>query len=92
LMNVDHHNRVTEAVKGQENFLINDLLRDIKAEFHSIEADEITDGINWFIDRSKLDWLVVIPKKHKLLEKIFRRSHTTELVYHTHIPVLCIHE
>jgi len=92
VMNVDHHNRNTDQGKVKENFLINALLRDTKAEFHSIEAGEITDGINWFIDRSKLDWIVVIPKKHKLLEKIFRRSHTKELVYHTHIPVLCIHE
>jgi hypothetical protein len=27
-----------------------------------------------------------------LLEKIFRRSQTRELVFHTHIPILCIHE
>ncbi|MEP7144781.1 MAG: universal stress protein [Ferruginibacter sp.] len=92
VMNVDHHHRITDSDKEHERFLINGLLHDIKAEFHSIEAAEITDGINWFIDRSKLDWLVVIPKKHKLLENIFRRSHTRELVYHTHIPVLCIHE
>ncbi|MEO5891938.1 MAG: universal stress protein [Ferruginibacter sp.] len=91
VLNVDHH-KPSDGSKGHDNFLINDLLSDTKAEFHSIGAGEVTDGINWFIDRSKLDWLVVIPKRHKLLEKIFRRSHTNELVYHTHIPVLCIHE
>jgi hypothetical protein len=68
------------------------LFRDVKAEFHSIEATEITEGINWFVDKSKLDWLVVIPKKHRLIEKIFKRSQTKELVYHTHVPILCIHE
>lgn len=92
VMNVDHSNSTPDALKVQEAFLIDELLRDTKAEFHTIEAGEITDGVNWFVDRSKLDWLVVIPKKHTLLEKIFRRSQTRELVYHTHIPVLCIHE
>ncbi|MBC7890183.1 MAG: universal stress protein [Ferruginibacter sp.] len=92
VMNVDHNNNNPNPGKANESLLMNNLLRDTKAEFHSIEAGEITDGINWFIDKSKLDWLVVIPKKHKLLEKVFRRSHTKELVYHTHIPVLCIHE
>lgn len=92
VMNIDHNSKNQDPDKVHESFLINELLRDTKAEFHSIEAGEITDGINWFVDRSKLDWLVVIPKKHKLLEKIFRRSQTKELVYHTHIPVLCIHE
>ncbi len=92
VLNVDHKNGSSNPAKLHEGFLIDNLLRDIKAEFHSIDAGEITDGINWFVDRSKLDWLVVIPKKHKLMDKIFRRSHTKELVYHTHIPVLCIHE
>ena len=91
VLNVDKSN-TTDAAKARESYLINDLLRDTKAEFHSIEAGEVTDGVNWFVDRSKLDWLVVIPKKHTLVEKIFRRSQTKELVYHTHIPILCIHE
>jgi nucleotide-binding universal stress UspA family protein len=92
VMNVDNNKSNPDAGLAQESYLINELLRDTKAEFHSIEAGEITDGINWFVNRSKLDWLVVIPKKHNLLEKIFRRSQTKELVYHTHIPILCIHE
>lgn len=92
VLNVDHNQNDKDSRKLQESFLINELLREVKAEFHSLEAAEVTDGINWFVDKSKLDWLVVIPKKHKLIEKIFRRSQTKELLYHTHIPILCIHE
>lgn len=92
VLNVDHNGSKPDPVKTQESYLINELLRDTRAEFHSIEAGEVTDGINWFVDKSKLDWIVVIPKKHNLLEKVFRRSQTKELVFHTHIPILCIHE
>lgn len=92
VMNVDHNGEVENPGRDKETYLVMELLHDTKAEFHTIEAAEITDGINWFISHTKLDWLVVIPKKHKLIDKIFRRSHTNELVYHTHIPVLCIHE
>lgn len=92
VMNVDSAGSNTNPAKAQESYLINELLRDTKAEFHSIEAGEVTDGINWFIDKSKLDWIVVIPKKHNLLEKVFKRSQTKELVFHTHVPILCIHE
>ncbi|MEJ7589362.1 MAG: universal stress protein [Ferruginibacter sp.] len=38
--------------KGHPYFLINDLK--YQYEFHSIETGEITDGIHWFINRSKL--------------------------------------
>lgn len=69
VMNVDHHNKHTDPAKVQENFLMNDLLRDTKAEFHSIEGVELTEGINWFVDRSKLDWLVVIPKNTRCSSK-----------------------
>lgn len=92
VMNVDHYSPVANPNRAKETALVMELLHDTKAEFHSIEAAEITDGINWFVDHTRLDWLVVIPKKHRLIDKIFKRSHTKELVYHTHIPVLCIHE
>lgn len=92
VLNVDNNDSHPPPGKELENSLLNELLRNAKAEFHSIESAELTEGINWFVNRSNLDWLVVIPKKHKLLEKIFKRSHTKELVYHTHIPILCIHE
>ena len=92
VLNINHSGDVTDAGKVNESNLLNELLRNTKAEFHFIDAGEITDGIEWFINKSKLDWLVVIPKKHKLLEKLFRRSHTKQLLYHTHIPILCIHE
>jgi len=92
VLNVEQNGSSIDSEKQQESYLINELLRDTKAEFHSIEAGEITDGVNWFIDKSKLDWIVAIPKKHTLVEKIFRRSQTRELVFHTHIPILCIHE
>ena len=92
IMNVDYHNSITDAAKVNESYIINELFRDVNAEFHSIEANEITEGINWFVDKSKLDWLVVIPKKHRLVKKIFDRSQTKELVYHTHVPILYIHE
>lgn len=92
VMNIESNGRYADSAKARESFLINNLLKDTKAEFHTIEAGDVTEGINWFVNRAKLDWLVMIPKKHRLLEKIFRRSHTKELVYHTHIPVLCIHE
>jgi len=90
VLNVD--NRHANGVTVDESYQIDELLKDTKAEYHSVEAREVTEGINWFIDKEKLDWITVIPKKHRLLETIFKRSHTRELVFHTHTPVLCIHE
>ncbi|MEO6720731.1 MAG: universal stress protein [Ferruginibacter sp.] len=90
VLNVDNHNK--SEMPFNETNRLDELLKGVKAEYHSVEAAEITDGINWFIAKEKLDWVMMIPKKHRLLEKIFKRSHTKELIFHTHTPVLCIHE
>ena len=91
VLNIDHHHR-TNGVSLEESAKMDELLKGVKAEYHSVEARDVTEGINWFIDKEKLDWVMMIPKKHRLLDKIFLRSHTKELVFHTHTPVLCIHE
>ncbi len=32
------------------------------------------------------------PKKHKLLEGLFKKSSTKQLVFDSHVPVMCVHE
>lgn len=76
----------------KEGMLLQELLKEIKPLYNTIEAGDVIDGINWFIGKEKLDWIVVIPKKHPLLQKMFSRSHTKDMLHHTHVPVLCIHE
>jgi hypothetical protein len=85
------YNQAQAAVKEQEAFMA-ELLKDFKPYYQTIVSADVTHGINWFVEKEKLDMVVVIPKKHRLTEKLFSRSQTRELVYHTHVPVLCIHE
>ena len=92
VLNIDGSKRTADEEKRKETHIIYELLQDVKAEYHHIDNSDVTEGINWFTDKEKLDWLMVIPKKHGLMDKIFRRSHTKELLHHTHVPVLCIHE
>jgi nucleotide-binding universal stress UspA family protein len=78
--------------KQIERMYIGEALKDFQANFQMIMSDDVTEGINWFAENNQLDWIVVIPKKHKAMEKLFGRSHTKHLLYHTHVPVLCLHE
>jgi nucleotide-binding universal stress UspA family protein len=92
VMNIDFENKYFGPESVQENIQLYEMLEDYKPEYHNIESEDITLGINHFAEKTKIDWMVVIPKKHNLLHRIFGRSHTQDLIYHTHIPVLCIHE
>lgn len=92
VLNIDYENKNFEPETLQENIHLYDLLFDLKPVYHNIEAEDVTEGINDFAIKTKIDWIMVIPKKHNLLHRIFGRSQTKDLLYHTHLPVLCIHE
>jgi nucleotide-binding universal stress UspA family protein len=92
ILNIDFQNKNFTANEVHESFILQELVDDIKPEYHSITSEDVTEGINWFADKAKLDWIVVIPKKHPVVQKIFSRSHTRHLLFHTHLPILCLHQ
>lgn len=63
---------------------------DIDHEFHVIDQDNITDGINEFLSKSNSDLLAMLPRKHNLFERLFSRSITTRMAHHTKVPLLAI--
>ncbi|MGG9961260.1 universal stress protein [Ferruginibacter sp. SUN106] len=92
VLNIEYNNTMTSDEKLKESQHISELLYDLKPAYQTIISGDITNGINWFADKEKIDWMVMIPKKHNLVEKVFGRSQTKELLHHTHLPVLCMHE
>jgi nucleotide-binding universal stress UspA family protein len=92
VLNVEYNHSGATEEKIAESRHVGELLKELKPSYETILSTDTIYGINWFAEKEKIDWVVVIPKKHNLMEKMFSRSHTKELLYHTHLPVLCIHE
>ncbi len=67
-------------------------LKDIEHVMFFSPAENITDGINAFADEHDCDWLAMIPHKHNFLYRLFNESNTKKMAFHTHIPLLSIHE
>ncbi|MET0394259.1 MAG: universal stress protein [Chitinophagaceae bacterium] len=76
----------------EQTALLGTALKDTNPQFHFIRHSDIEDGINDFAETNNLDLLIAIPKKHKLLDGLFKPSSTRQLVKGSHIPVMCIHE
>jgi nucleotide-binding universal stress UspA family protein len=55
-----------------------------------IVRGEIGEGISGYLDKHPADWLLVLPKKHALLE--FHRRKAKEIMPHSKIPVISVHE
>jgi len=92
VLNVDYHDKHFKPDTPEQSVLLHTLLESAKPVYHFIEHRDVEDGINEFADKNNLDLLITIPKKHKLLEGLFHRSSTKELIVHSHVPVMCVHE
>jgi len=92
VLNVDYKNSKFKPDTPEESLLLHTMLEDIKPKYNFIEDENIEAGIEKFAQANNLDMIITIPKKHKLLEGIFRKSHTKDLVFHSHLPIMCVHE
>ena len=92
VLNVDHENKHFKPEMPEQSLLLHTMLEDMNPKYHFIQHKDIEDGINEFAEKNNLDLIISIPKKHKLLEGIFKSSSTKQLVFQSHIPVMCVHE
>jgi nucleotide-binding universal stress UspA family protein len=68
------------------------LLKGVEHVLFFSPAEDIADGINTFVDDHNCDWLIMIPHKHTGINGLFHKSNTKKMAFHTHIPLLSIHE
>lgn len=92
VMNVDYHNKQFKPETPEQSALLHTMLEEVNPLYDFIEHKDIEDGLNEFAEKNNLDLLITIPKKHKLLDGLFKPSSTKQLVVQSHIPVMCIHE
>ena len=74
-----------------ESGLLEEMLAPLLPNYHFITNENTDEGIINFAEKNNIDLLVVLPKRHGLLDKLIHRSHTKQLVLHSHIPVLALH-
>jgi nucleotide-binding universal stress UspA family protein len=53
---------------------------------------DFVESINIFAQDVGADLIITVPRRHSFLGGLFRTSHTQKLAYHSHIPVLTVHE
>lgn len=68
------------------------LLSGYKTEFHFIRQDDFSEAISQFSADNNIDLILIVPRKHSFLSSLFSSSHTRHLAYHSHVPILAIHE
>lgn len=92
VLNIDHESKHFTSDTPYETLMLDTLLEGYDPQFHFIDHTNVVQGIMNFAEKQEADLILIIPKKHGLFEHIFKRSRTTQLAFHTHIPLLAIHE
>jgi nucleotide-binding universal stress UspA family protein len=95
-LHVLHVNREAERIytpeTRKESALLQEMLEELHPVYHFVSNADIDEGLVEFAEKNNLDLLIVVPKKHNLVDKLFHKSHTKQLVLNTHVPVMSVHE
>jgi nucleotide-binding universal stress UspA family protein len=92
VLHVDHEGKHFKPQTPEESSMLHALLQDLNPSYHFIDNKDVEDGINEFAEKNNIDLLITIPKKHGIIDTLFKHSSTKELVTHSHVPVMCVHE
>lgn len=93
VINVDseHYVALTEAYQQQRQQLLQ-MFQEFNPEFYFLGLYDVDEAINQFAHDKQVDLIIVIHKDHSIFSKLFVKSHTKKLAYHSSVPVLAVHE
>lgn len=76
-----------EALVGLE---IHDILRGVEHSFVRRESEDVIQGIEDYMHEESPDLMVLIPRKTKFWDRIFRISVTKKIALHADVPLLIL--
>jgi nucleotide-binding universal stress UspA family protein len=92
VLNIDHNREHFDPEIPFQSKMLDQLFHSYYPEYHFIEQEDFMEGVHSFVLENKIDLLITIPKKHGLFDQIFHRSHTKQMAFHVHVPLMVIHD
>ena len=91
-VDLDDNDRKYPATIVGEGFAVHTLLQEFDPEYHFAQNSEYVVGINEFAESNGVSMVISVPKKKSFFEKLFIKSSTKKLAFHTHLPLLVVHK
>lgn len=92
VVNVYENDKEMASGKTYQQELLRSLLKEYSPRFHFINNENFMAAINDFVEANNIDLIITIPKKHSFLAALFKESHTKKLAFHSHVPLMYIHD
>jgi nucleotide-binding universal stress UspA family protein len=68
------------------------LCAELDAQCQTIYDHEFVRGIENFVQENQIDLLIILPHRHNLIERLFFRTHTEDLLHRISIPIMCVND
>lgn len=90
IVNVDYHNKQFSADTIGEQSFMHDFLDSEKVKYFYENHWDVSKGIMAFASEYAADWVIVVPKKERFPDNIFKLSTTRRLTFHSKIALLIL--
>lgn len=93
ILNVDpnHYISLTETYKAEMKKM-ETLLAEFNPVFYFMDLFDFLDSVLTLAADKKIDMIIIAPKYHDFFGKLFKTQHTKNLLQHSTVPVLAVHE
>lgn len=92
IVNIYENSKELDTARSYQQELLRSLLKDYNPTFSFVQNKDFITGVNDFVEKNMIDLIITIPKKHGFFEGLFKESHTKKLAFHSHVPMMCVHE
>jgi nucleotide-binding universal stress UspA family protein len=89
---IDAHLFVVHVHTDKSRQEANPLIAELNASYTVVQDEEFVHGIEKFVADNSIDMIIIIPHKHSLVERMFFKTHTKDLMEKISIPVMCMPE
>jgi nucleotide-binding universal stress UspA family protein len=89
---VNISNKQSDENRAAQDAILDGMFREYSPELHHLDDEDFMTGINDFAEAHNIDMIITIPRKHGMFDGLFKQSHTKQLAFHSHVPLMCIHE
>lgn len=77
---------------SRSKFTLEDYFSEHNLSYHRLMDKDPAHGIFDYVENHDIDLLVMFPRHHKLLERLFKSSETKKIAMKIKIPLLAIHQ
>jgi nucleotide-binding universal stress UspA family protein len=92
-LHIVHVQKSKDEMKGQDvagEIQLDPAFKAVPHEFHLVADTDVRHGIETYLEKQPTDLLVMVTHEHSFMERLFRKTHTTAMVYNTHVPLLVL--